>query len=129
MKPACPCRIFLSAVSTSNQEPLSISGNSRVRPDRGGQIIENVLLFNCDGSRSARIAHACTTFPLGCLIGSKRNQVVARGETGLLGELTLCGGQWLFAFPELSLGDRPRPLLFSRPQGTAGMNQKDLYLA
>src|ERR1019366_7825468 len=68
---ACPFKIFCRAASTPNHAALSTSGNSCCCPDFGGHSMENVLLFSLEGSKSERTAHANTSLPLGCLMGSK----------------------------------------------------------
>src|ERR1700733_9723080 len=64
----CSSRMYCFASSKENQRPLSISGISRRRPERGGHSISHVLLFRFAGSQSPSNAHAATHFPLFCLI-------------------------------------------------------------
>src|SRR5205807_7763313 len=63
-------RNFLPAVSRSNQEARSTSGNSWLLPVCGGHSIENVLLRIALASISPSTAQAYTILPPACLTGS-----------------------------------------------------------
>src|SRR5262245_50488470 len=54
----CPLRIFTSASDRPNQPARSVSGNSAVRPERGGHSIVKLLLLNVFRSNSPSIAKA-----------------------------------------------------------------------
>src|SRR5579885_434490 len=62
----CPARIRFSASSSENHSHLSTSGNSFMRPERGGHSIENILLFRREESQSPSSPHAVTTLPPAC---------------------------------------------------------------
>ena len=55
-----PLRILRAATSGVNHAARSASGNSRIRPDRGGHSMANVLLLRLAGSNSPSTAHAST---------------------------------------------------------------------
>jgi len=63
----CPLFIFMSASSIEYHAARSTSGNSAVRPERGGHSSEKVLLLSDAGSRSPSHAQATTVLPPGCL--------------------------------------------------------------
>src|SRR6185369_2544756 len=70
--------IFSRASSTEKNAARSISGNSRVLPERGGHSISKVLLRRTAGSQSPSKAQAVTFFPLLCLTLPKGRN----GDTG-----------------------------------------------
>ena len=55
--------IFSRASLSPNHWARSTSGNSRIRPDRGGHCIEKLLLATRSASRSPAIAQARTSLP------------------------------------------------------------------
>jgi len=61
---ACAGLSFSRASSWPNQPARSTSGNSCIRPDRGGHSIVNVLLVIASASRSPAAAYAVMTLPL-----------------------------------------------------------------
>ena len=61
---ACAGRIRSRASSRPNHAARSTSGNSRIRPDRGGHSIVKVLDVTASASMSPSSAHAVTTLPL-----------------------------------------------------------------
>ena len=61
-----PRTILVRAVDTSNHAARSISGNSCIRPDRGGHSRVKTLLTIRSASRSPRSANAVTCLPPDC---------------------------------------------------------------
>src|SRR5580704_13744652 len=73
----CPLFIFVSASSIEYHAARSTSGNSAIRPERGGHSSENVLLFSVAGSKSPSHAQAAMVLLLGCLCAPRSRNAPA----------------------------------------------------
>jgi hypothetical protein len=81
----CLFVIHSSASSSSNHPALSISGNSRTLPERGGHSIEKVLLLIATGSQWPSTAQAWTHLPPDCFTGlSGRNVPESTADLSLV---------------------------------------------
>ena len=78
-------------------------------------------------SRSAATAKTVSTFPLGCLTGSKVDRFARRQRSAeFLGELTSGRLPRVVAGLILTLGNRPRTVVLAGPERPAGMTDEDL---
>ena len=117
----------LGAWSTPNQPALSISGNSAVRPERGGHSIVNVLLRTAAASISPWAAQALTILPpfwrtlpssISSLTGSAAPVSSSNSSQRAFARI--------FAVVVLALRDRPRAGVAARPEWPAGVHEQHL---
>src|SRR4051794_10495312 len=87
---SCPCSrsrkgswlltSFSRATSTLTHDARSISGNSWIRPERGGHSSSNVLLTQAAASRSPSAAQTVSSLPPARTSPSSTNSVAGQGE-------------------------------------------------
>ncbi len=111
-----------------NQRPRSTSGNSIIRPERGGHSSWHRLLVSLAGSQSPSKG-PCDDYLSTCLFDcAKLREWPLRSKAGLLLKFAPCSLQRIFPFPIFSFRKRPCTFVLLRPERAAGMDEKDLQL-
>ena len=122
-----PLLIFFNASSIEYHAARSTSGNSAVRPERGGHSSEKVLLFSDAGSKSPSQRPGDDCLAAGLLVRPKFEEIALNRHTRLFEKLALGRGEEVFAFIGEAFGNRPGAKILLRPEWPARMNEHDFH--